>query len=128
MPLRCVIVDDSPAFLEAARALLEREGISVSGTASTSADALRLVDEIRPDIALVDIDLGGESGFDLAAQLAADNGDSRWRAILISTPRGGRFRRPDRRQPPAIGFLPSPSSRRTRSMGLSMSLQEGDDG
>jgi DNA-binding NarL/FixJ family response regulator len=105
MPLRCVIVDDSPTFLEAARALLEREGIPVAGTASTSADALRLVDEIRPDIALVDIDLGGESGFDLAVKLAGANGDSTWRAILISTHAEGDFADLIDASP-AIGFVP----------------------
>jgi DNA-binding NarL/FixJ family response regulator len=85
MDLRCVIVDDSARFLAAARALLEREGVAVVGVASTIAEALRLVDELRPDITLVDIDLGGESGFDLASRLARDGGRGRSRAILIST-------------------------------------------
>ncbi len=71
MVLRCVIVDDSARFLEAARALLEREGVDVVGVASTIAEALRLVDEVRPDVTLVDIDLGAESGFDLALTAGA---------------------------------------------------------
>jgi DNA-binding NarL/FixJ family response regulator len=85
MDLRCVIVDDSARFLAAARALLEREGVAVVGVASTIAEALRLVDELRPDITLVDIDLGAESGFDLASRLARDGGRGPSRAILIST-------------------------------------------
>jgi DNA-binding NarL/FixJ family response regulator len=85
MVLRCVIVDDSVRFLEAARALLEREGVDVVGVASTIAEALRLVDEVRPDVALIDIDLGAESGFDLASRLARDGGGAPHRAILIST-------------------------------------------
>jgi DNA-binding NarL/FixJ family response regulator len=83
MVLRCVIVDDSARFVEAARALLEREGVDVVGVASTIAEALRLVGEVRPDVTLVDIDLGAESGFDLASRLARNG--ARGRAILIST-------------------------------------------
>jgi DNA-binding NarL/FixJ family response regulator len=53
--LRCLIVDDSPRFLEAARGLLEREGIVVVGVAPNGADAVRLAVELRPDVCLVDI-------------------------------------------------------------------------
>ena len=70
MALRCLIVDDSAPFLEAASKFLEREGITIAGVASTSADALERAQELRPDVALVDIDLGEESGFDLARQIA----------------------------------------------------------
>ena len=70
MALRCLIVDDSARFLEAARELLEREGITIVGVASTSAEALERAQELRPDVALVDIDLGGESGFELAQRIA----------------------------------------------------------
>jgi len=85
MPMRCLIVDDSAIFLRAARTLLEREGIAVT-MASTSGEAHRLVDEIGPDVVLVDIDLGKESGFDLVAQLAARvPGDAAPQLILISS-------------------------------------------
>jgi hypothetical protein len=40
MPLRCVIVDDSPSFSKAARLLLQRGGLVVAGVASTAAEAL----------------------------------------------------------------------------------------
>jgi response regulator receiver domain-containing protein len=68
-PIRCVIVDDHQPFLAAARLLVEREGVAVVGVAATSAEALRLEEELRPDVVLVDIRLGGESGFDLARRL-----------------------------------------------------------
>jgi DNA-binding NarL/FixJ family response regulator len=67
--MRCLIVDDSPRFVDAARGLLERQGITVVGVASTSAEALRRTGELRPDVTLVDIDLGGESGLELARLL-----------------------------------------------------------
>jgi DNA-binding NarL/FixJ family response regulator len=69
VPLRCVIVDDNPSVLVAARGLLEREGIGVVGVATNSDEAMRSVADLRPDVVLVDIDLGGESGFELARQL-----------------------------------------------------------
>ena len=85
MVMRCLIVDDSPVFLRAARALLEREGSAVI-TASTGVEAWRLLDEVDPDVVLIDIDLGEENGFDLVAQLsrrAAEGGTPP--VILISS-------------------------------------------
>ena len=71
--LRCVIVDDNPAFIEVATRLLERGGISIIGAASTIAEAVQRVEELRPDVTLVDVDLGGESGFHLAVKLHRPN-------------------------------------------------------
>jgi CheY-like chemotaxis protein len=82
--MRLLIVDDNVHFLEAARRLLEREGVTVVGIASTSVEALRRVGELRPDVTLVDIDLGTESGFDLARQLAEMADGQRSPVILIS--------------------------------------------
>jgi DNA-binding NarL/FixJ family response regulator len=70
MTLNLLLVDDSAHFLDAARTLFEREGLTVVGIASTSADALSRYDELRPDVTLVDIDLGDESGLDLARRLS----------------------------------------------------------
>jgi CheY-like chemotaxis protein len=67
--VRCLIVDDSAEFRDAASAMLERAGITIVGVASNSAEALRLYRELHPDVALVDVDLGAESGFELTEQL-----------------------------------------------------------
>ena len=83
--MRCLIVDDSAHFVAAARGLLEREGVAVVGVASTGADALRCFEELRPDVTLVDLDLGGESGFDVAEQLHRSAGPTAPPVILIST-------------------------------------------
>jgi DNA-binding NarL/FixJ family response regulator len=83
--LRCLIVDDSQHFLNAARGLLERQGIAVVGVASTGTEAVRQVNELRPDVTLVDIDLGGESGFEVARRLQRDANGARRPMILIST-------------------------------------------
>jgi len=81
--VRCLIVDDNALFLEGAADLLGREGMDVAGVASNSAEAIRLVRELRPDVTLVDVDLGGEDGFELAQRLQAISGDSK--VILVST-------------------------------------------
>jgi DNA-binding NarL/FixJ family response regulator len=83
MSLRSLIVDDNGHFLVAARKLLEREGIEVVGVAATGAEALRLAGDLRPDVALVDIDLGEESGFDVARRLVDSTGQES--VVLIST-------------------------------------------
>jgi CheY-like chemotaxis protein len=82
--LRCLIVDDSSQFLAAARTWLERQGITVVGVASTGAQALQQAAEMHPDVVLVDIDLGRESGFDLADKLQQNAGVDSPRVILIS--------------------------------------------
>jgi CheY-like chemotaxis protein len=83
--LRCLIVDDSPRFLDAARGLLEREGVAVVGVASTGAEAVRSVEALKPDVALLDIDLGDESGFEVATRLRRDGRHPPTPVILIST-------------------------------------------
>jgi DNA-binding NarL/FixJ family response regulator len=100
--MRCLIVDDSADFIDAARGLLECEGITVVGVASTSADALRSFEELRPDVTLVDINLGGESGFELAEQLDRAAGPSP--VILISTHAAQDFADMIESSP-AVGFL-----------------------
>jgi DNA-binding NarL/FixJ family response regulator len=82
--IRCLLVDDNDAFLEAATVLLQREGMTVVGVASNSAEALRQAHALRPDAILVDIGLGEESGFDLARLLAQDGQSSDTEVILIS--------------------------------------------
>jgi CheY-like chemotaxis protein len=83
--LRCLLVDDSSRFLEAASKLLVGQGLVVAGVASTPAEALARVRELEPDVAIVDVDLNGESGFDLAWQLAATSEGPPTRTILTST-------------------------------------------
>jgi DNA-binding NarL/FixJ family response regulator len=100
VPIRCLIVDDNDSFLEAARDVLEREGLSVVGVASTGAEAVRRADELRPDVVLVDIALGDESGFDVARRL-----DGETTVILISTRSEADFADLIA-ESPAVGFVP----------------------
>jgi DNA-binding NarL/FixJ family response regulator len=96
--IRCLIVDDSQLFLDAARLLLEREGVSVVGVATTSAEALLLEQELQPDVVLVDIRLGAESGFDLARRLSRT-------VILVSTHAQSQYA-DEIAASPAAGFSP----------------------
>jgi two-component system, NarL family, nitrate/nitrite response regulator NarL len=104
MALRCLIVDDSTAFLETASRLLQREGVDVVGVASTGAEALERVDELEPEVILLDISLGAESGFDLAQRLAGDSRLPQTDVILISTHAEADFAEPIGASP-AVGFL-----------------------
>src|SRR2546430_2914699 len=104
MALDVLIVDDNAPFLNAARTLLEREGLRVSGIASTSAEALRRAAELYPDVVLVDIILGSESGFELVRRLVADDRCRDSAVILISTHSESDFADLIA-ESPAIGFL-----------------------
>jgi CheY-like chemotaxis protein len=103
-----LIVDDNPGFLHAARALLEQEGIRVVGVASTGAEAVQRAAELHPDVTLLDIDLGGESGFDVARQLVDDPGIDPGHMILVSAYAEDEFLDLIEASP-VIGFLRKPS-------------------
>jgi DNA-binding NarL/FixJ family response regulator len=81
MALQCIIVDDYQPFLNIARAKLERQGVAVVAVASNGTEALRQARELGPDVALIDITLGEESGFDVAREISPYVGT----VILIST-------------------------------------------
>jgi two-component system nitrate/nitrite response regulator NarL len=102
--LRFLIVDDNAAFLEASRALLERNGLTVVGVASDGAAGCKRAAELTPDVALVDIDLGEESGFDLARQLADSPSSAHVKIILISAHPEDDFAELVA-ESPAVGFI-----------------------
>jgi len=105
MAIRCLIVDDNESFLEAARLLLEREGLGVAGVASKGAEALRQVEALHPEVILVDICLGEESGLDLARCLVENGPAGKTTVILISTHTEADFADLIA-DSPAAGFLP----------------------
>jgi serine/threonine-protein kinase PknK len=102
MRSRLLIVDDNARFVQAARDLLQRQGADVVGVASNAAEAIRLAGELQPDCVLVDIDLGPESGFDLASRLTAEHHQ---RVVLVSVHNEAEFI--DRiATTSALGFIP----------------------
>jgi DNA-binding NarL/FixJ family response regulator len=68
--IRIVLVDDNPGFSEAAREVLQRGGLAVLAIACSGHQAVEVVARCQPDVVLVDVFLGEESGFDVARQLA----------------------------------------------------------
>jgi len=67
---KALLVDDDVRFLMAAGKLLAQEGVQVVGVAANGDEAIQQAQRLQPDVALVDIDLHGESGFDVAARFA----------------------------------------------------------
>ena len=107
MSLRCLIVDDSALFGEEARGLLEQQGVAVVGIAASGDEAVRLASELGPDLALVDISLGEESGFDVARRLVDELNARAPAVIFVSTHDEQEFS--DRiAASPALGFISKP--------------------
>jgi DNA-binding NarL/FixJ family response regulator len=81
-PLRLVLVEDHQALREGLELLLDREGLSVVGTAGTADEGRSLVERLAPDVALVDIRLGEDSGIKLTAELV--DADPERRIVLYT--------------------------------------------
>jgi DNA-binding NarL/FixJ family response regulator len=79
--------------------------VSVVAVASRSSEGLRLAADLRPDVVLVDIDLGEESGLHLADRLQVEGGGQPPPVILISTHEEEDYADLIARSR-AIGFLP----------------------
>lgn len=70
-PIRFLVVDDEPLAVERLQLLLARmEGVTLAGTASEGAAALRMVEAVEPDAVLLDIAMPGMDGMDVAKALA----------------------------------------------------------
>ena len=99
-----LIVDDHPSFRATARAMLELEGYEVVGEAEDGASAVRVVEELRPDIVLLDIQLPDIDGFEVTKRLQSLNG-TRPQVVLTSSRDGSDFGTLVE-QSAALGFVP----------------------
>jgi DNA-binding NarL/FixJ family response regulator len=98
-----LIVDDHEGFRRIARALLEAHGFEVVGEAADGEEALRLAPELAPTLVLLDVQLPGIDGFEVASRLTADgNGPD---VVLVSSRDGSDFG-PLVAESGARGFLP----------------------
>jgi DNA-binding NarL/FixJ family response regulator len=75
--LRLVLIEDHQALREGLELLLGREGCQVVGTAGTAGEGLELIERLEPDVSLVDIRLGEESGIDLTRRLLETDAERR---------------------------------------------------
>lgn len=65
----CLIADDHPAIVETVKMLLEKRGLTVERCAANGASARALIEELQPQLALLDVHMPGMSGIDVAREL-----------------------------------------------------------
>jgi DNA-binding NarL/FixJ family response regulator len=83
--VRCVIVDDDDRFIDLVSDLLVRDGFDVVGAAGDHVQALRLVANVGPDVALIDLFLGQDSGIELISDIVRAGLAEQMFVILVST-------------------------------------------
>ncbi|MGI5232155.1 response regulator [Actinoallomurus sp. CA-142502] len=83
MDMRCLVVDDDTGFRTALCHMLERGGAVVAATASNGAEAVERATDTHPDIVLVDVRLGSESGFDVACRIDESAAGTGWSPVVI---------------------------------------------
>ena len=76
-----LVVDDDPAFRELAGRLVTAVGLKVVGEAGSAAMAMTSARAMKPDAALVDVDLPDQDGIALAQELTALS----WRPCVVLT-------------------------------------------
>jgi DNA-binding NarL/FixJ family response regulator len=91
VPTTVLIVDDHDEFRAAARAWLETDGFRVVGEAADGESALAEVDRLRPEVVLLDVQLPGLSGFEVAEELALRHEPPT--VVLISSRNGSSYRK-----------------------------------
>jgi DNA-binding NarL/FixJ family response regulator len=70
VPTRLLVVDDHSGFRSFARTMLRSEGFDVTGEAVDAESAFQAVRDQHPDVVLLDVQLPGADGFEVAERLA----------------------------------------------------------
>ncbi|HYU46012.1 MAG TPA: response regulator [Terriglobales bacterium] len=71
--IRALIADDSPFAVRSIRSCLQAEpAVQVVGTASNGAEALKMIEELQPDLVLLDLQMPRMNGLQVASWLAAE--------------------------------------------------------
>jgi DNA-binding NarL/FixJ family response regulator len=82
--LRVLIVDDHDLFRTGLRNLLEEQGVHVVGEASTGGEAVRSVQELAPDVVVMDLNMPGMGGVDATRHIAGVSPLTRVVVLTIS--------------------------------------------
>jgi DNA-binding NarL/FixJ family response regulator len=69
MEIRALVADDHKLFRQAVRAILERDGITVIAEAGDGREAVKLADQFRPEIVVIDIHIALLNGIDATKQI-----------------------------------------------------------
>jgi two-component system NarL family response regulator len=83
-PLRVVLVDDHPVYREGLAKLLLECGVDVIAQAGNGADALSLVEEMAPDVVVMDLNMPGMSGVEVTRKLVERTPASRVLVVSVS--------------------------------------------
>jgi DNA-binding NarL/FixJ family response regulator len=83
VPATVLIVDDHPSFRASARRLLEADGYVVVGEAADGTAALAAVDDLAPEVVLLDVALPDLDGFEVARRLSGADGP----AVVLTSSR-----------------------------------------
>ena len=81
---RLYLVDDHPIMRDGLRALLEGRGYQVVGEAVDPTQALADILRLRPEVLILDLNLGGRSGFELLAELQRRDTPTRCVVLTMS--------------------------------------------
>lgn len=82
MPIRVVLVDDHQILRDGLKAVLEREGMLVVGEAADGREAIRLAEQFKPEVAVLDMAMPHLNGIDAA--LEVHRVSSSTRTIILS--------------------------------------------
>jgi DNA-binding NarL/FixJ family response regulator len=82
MPIRVVLADDHVLVRESLKSLLEREGFQIVAEASDGQEALRRVESLKPDVAVVDISMPSLNGLEAARGIR--NASPKTKTILLT--------------------------------------------
>src|SRR5882724_4899010 len=78
MPFRCVVADDHPAIVDAvSRFLDEADEVELVGRARDGVQALRVIEELQPDVAVLDIRMPAGTGIEIARRLDEEGAATR---------------------------------------------------
>jgi len=118
VPTRVVIAEDEAIIRLDLKETLEEEGYEVVGETGRGDEAVRLVRELRPDIAILDVKMPGVDGLTAAREITAD----RLCAVLVLTAFSQRELVEQARDAGALAYLVKPFQRSELVPGIELAI------